>query len=350
MYFVSFPIKVYSNYFITLFHSISPMTNRRTFIKSCGAGSAIAYLSPLSALTHLQDKPEQRLIRIGIIGAENSHTIGFGKMFNMDKKFPGVEVTHLWGETDEFARKSSMEGKIPNIVKDPKEMLGMIDALIVDHRHPKYHLQAAEPFIQVGIPTFIDKPFCYKVEEGKRFLELASKHNTPVTSFSSVGYSDATFDIKKQIADIPDINHVICHGPVDLDSPYGGIFFYGIHLIQPLMFIFGEEITKVKVTRSGKKGNASLVYKNGLFVTLVFKNESHGWQTFVEAHSTKKELLPLTSSVKEQDPHKMDRAIVAMFQTRIEPRSHDSMLREVAILEALEKSSISESWVQVESI
>jgi predicted dehydrogenase len=326
------------------------MTSRRTFLTSVGAGAAIACISPLSAVPYLQDKTESNLVRIGIIGAENSHTISFGKTFNVEKKFPGVEVTHLWGETDEFARKAAAGGNIPTIVKDPKEMLGKIDALIVDHRHPKYHLQAAIPFIQAGIPTFIDKPFCYRVEEGRTFLELARKHNAPVTSFSSVANCDATYDIKRQIASIPDINHVICHGPVDLDSPYGGIFFYGVHMIQPLMFIFGEEIIKVKVTRNGKKGNASLVYKNGLFVTLIFKNEAYGWQTFVEADSTKKELLPLISSVIERDPSKMDRDIVAMFNTRIEPRSHASMLREVAILEALEKSSLSDVWVQVESI
>jgi hypothetical protein len=50
-------------------------------------------------------------------------------MFNIDKKFPGMEVTHLWGETEEFARKSAESGKIPNIIKDQKEMLGKIGAL-----------------------------------------------------------------------------------------------------------------------------------------------------------------------------------------------------------------------------
>ena len=42
-------------------------------------------------------------------------------------------------------------------------MLGKIDALIVDHRHAKFHLEAATPFVKAGIPTFVDKPFCYRV-------------------------------------------------------------------------------------------------------------------------------------------------------------------------------------------
>jgi predicted dehydrogenase len=93
-------------------------------------------------------------------------------MFNIDKKFPAAEIKYVWGETDEFARNVAAKGNIPNIAKDPKEMLGKIDALIVDHRHAKYHLEAATPFIKEGIPTFVDKPFCYRAEEGKEFLVL----------------------------------------------------------------------------------------------------------------------------------------------------------------------------------
>lgn len=265
-------------------------------------------------------------------------------MFNIDRKFPGVEVTHIWGETDEFARKAAEAGKIPNIVKEQKEMLGKIDALIVDHRHAKYHLEAATPFVKAGIPTFVDKPFCYRVEEGKKFLGMAREVGTPVTSFSSIAQSVCTYDIKEQIKSMGEINHVVRFGPLDLDSPYGGVFFYGVHLLQPLMFMFGEDIQRVKITRDGKKGSASLVFKSGLYATLIFKNLAYGWETFVE---TKTGLVELKSRVPETEPIKIYTDIVEMFRTRIEPRSHESILTEIAILEALERSATSEKWEDV---
>lgn len=324
------------------------MNSRRSFIKTIGTGAAlstIAFSASSFASTIVYD-PENKLkpIRIGIIGAENSHTVGFGKMFNIDKKFPGVEVTHLWGETDEFARKAAEGGKIPTIVKDPKEMLGKIDALIVDHRHAKYHLEAAAPFVKAGIPTFIDKPFCYRVEEGKEFLAMARELGTPVTSFSSIAQSNATYDIKQQLETMGEINHVVRYGPVDLDSEYGGVFFYGVHILQPLMFMFGEDIQRVKITRNGKKGSASLVFKSGLYATIIFKNLSYGWETFVE---TKKGIAELKSRVEESDPGKMYVDIVEMFKTRKEPRSHQSILNEVAVLEALERSAANGKWEEV---
>ena len=221
------------------------MQSRRLFVKTMGRGaalSAVAFSSTTAFASQIlsdSDKKQKR-IRIGIIGAENSHTIGFGKMFNTDKKFPGAEVKYVWGETDEFAKNAMDKGNIPHMVQDPLEMMGKIDALIVDHRHAKYHLEAATPFVKAGIPTFIDKPFCYRAEEGKEFLAMAREAGTPVTSYSSIAQSNATFDIKEQVESMGEISQVIRYGPVDLDSKYGGGVFFGVHIVQPLLNVFWE--------------------------------------------------------------------------------------------------------------
>ena len=325
------------------------MKSRRSFIKTLSTGAVLSPVVLSSTTTFashvLSDSDNtQKRIRIGIIGAENSHTVGYGKMFNTDKKFPGVEVLYVWGETDEFAKKAAEKGNIPNIVKDPSEMLGKIDALIVDHRHAKYHLEAATPFIKEGIPTFIDKPFCYRVEEGKEFLALARKYGTPVTSYSSIAYSNGTFDMKKQVESMGKINQVVRYGPVEVDSKYGGIFFYGVHLLQPVMNIFGEDIERVRVSRDGQKGSASLIFKSGLYATLIFK-KAYGWETFVETEDDG--LIELKSRVEEPDPGINYVDMVEMFRTGKEPRSHESMLNCVAVLEALEKSVESQEWIEV---
>ncbi len=323
--------------------------SRRSFVKKLGKGVAVSSI-PLIAPSLLKASsvkgPGRALkpIRIGIIGAENSHTIGFGKMFNIDKKFPGVEVRYVWGETEAFARKAMEKGGIPNKVKDPKEMMGKIDALIVDHRHAKYHLKAAAPFVKEGIPSFIDKPFCYRAEEGKAFLSMARESGTPVTSYSTIAHSTATMDIKDQLSGLGEINQVIRSGPVDMDSKYGGIFFYGVHLVQPLLYMFGDDVERVKVSRDGGNGNATLVFRSGLFATLIFKRVSHGWDTYVE---TKDGLTELKSRVEETDPAKPYVDMVEMFRTGKEPRSYQSILRCVAVLEALEKSVSSGTWEKV---
>lgn len=286
-------------------------------------------------------------IKIGIIGAENSHTRGFGKMFNIDKLFPGVEVKYVWGETEAFAKDAMERGGIPNMVKDPKEMMGKIDALIVDHRHAKYHLEAAEPFVKAGIPTFVDKPFCYRVEAGAKFLEMAREVGTPVTSYSSIAHSKGTMDQRKQLKELPAINQIIRTGPVELDSEYGGVFFYGVHTVQPLLYMFDNKVEKVRITQNGKNSGGSLVFDNGMLASLVFTTKKYGWQTFVE---TEEGVVELQSRVEEPKPGKNYVDMVEMFRTGKEPRSHRSILEGVAVLEALEKSVESGKWEKVVQI
>ncbi|MDD2474700.1 MAG: Gfo/Idh/MocA family oxidoreductase [Dysgonamonadaceae bacterium] len=321
------------------------MSTRRSFLKTAGKALVITSVSPKFYLKSANKmSANQKPIRIGIIGAENSHTIGFGKMFNIDKKFPGVEVKYVWGETDEAAKNAMEKGGIPFQVKDPAEMMGKIDALIVDHRHPKYHLEPAIPFVKAGIPTFIDKPFCYRAPEGKAFLELAHKSGAPVTSYSSIGYSEATFNLREQVRNMEDVRQVLTTGPVVLDSEYGNVFFYGVHMVQPLMAIFGEDIEQVRVSRSGSLGNASLKFSSGLFATMIFKEKARGWETYVEASNKWIELKP---QVQESNPAINYVDMVEMFRTGKEPRTHQSILNSVSVLEALEKSAENDKWVDV---
>ena len=83
--------------------------------------------------------------------------------------------------------------------------------------------------------AFIDKPFCYRAAVGREFLRIAKNLGTPVTSFSSVSQSTVTFDIMDQIKSMGEITQVVRTGTVDLDSKYGGVFFYGVHIVEPLL-------------------------------------------------------------------------------------------------------------------
>lgn len=326
------------------------VNSRRKFVKRLGAGtiSALA-LPPLlgkdSVLFSGSSEKEADKLVIGIIGAENSHTVAYGRAFNVEKKFPGVRVGYVWGETEEFARIAMEAGSIPKMVNEPAKMLGKIDALIVDHRHAKYHLPAAAPFVERGIPTFIDKPFCYRAHEGKNFLARARELGTAVTSYSTIAHSRAMLDIRKQADSFGKIEQVVMTGPVDIESKWGGVFYYGVHMIQQLMIIFGEDIKKVKVTRDGDKANATLIYANGMPVTLIFSSFYSGWKILAE---TETGYHDLKSRVWDEEPERGLADMVHMFRTGEEPRSHQSILNGVSILEALESSALNEAWVEVD--
>ena len=59
-------------------------------------------------------------------------------------------------------------------------------------------------------------------------------------------------------------------------------------------------------------------------------------------------MIEIKSSVQESNPPKQYIDMVEMFRTGKEPRTYQSILNCVSVLEALEKSASSEAWVDVE--
>lgn len=316
------------------------MGSRRDFMKGVVVSSAALLSTSRAAMA---SAPELNVgtgkkVRVGIIGAENSHTVNFGKMFNVDKKFPGVEVVAVWGETDEFAKRAAERGSIPMIVKEQKELLGMIDALIIDHRHAKYHADAAVPFIEAGVPTFVDKPFTYRVQEAQHLLDLAKKHKTPITCLSGLGIGPGVDDMAAQVAEMKEIGPIFVTGPADVDSKYGGIFFYAVHFVERMFKVFGDDVISVRATRHGSHTGFQYKYSSGYLATAFLAND---WHLHV---LTKEGLLEIKPRHDVEDGPYMYSAIVKMFQTGEEPRSHESILKVVSTLEAMERSVSSEDW------
>lgn len=275
-------------------------------------------------------------MKIGIIGAENSHAAAIAKIINIDKLVKGFSVDYVWGETDEDAKKAATAGQIPNIVDKTRGMLGKIDALIVDHRHPKYHLEAALPYIKKGIPTFIDKPFCYRQKEGIEFLQLAKKYNAPVTSFSILVHQRSFLNFVKKLQNAGTIIAGETWGPCDLKSKWGGVFFYGIHQVDMALKAFGYDVKKVLITKNGNGSTGQLIYPDGKIVTMhLVKQGCSGFGIGVIG-TERKIHQPVTFDKIQY--LKGIKTFCEMFKTGKEPETVDEMLIPVKVLEALEKS------------
>lgn len=275
-------------------------------------------------------------MKIGIIGAENSHTAAIAKAINIDKKIKGFSVDYVWGETQEFAEAAAKAGNIPNIISNPQDMLGHVDAVIVDHRHPKHHLRAVLPFVKKGIPIFIDKPFCYRADEGKEFLATAQKYGAPVTSFSVVPLQKCFKKFIKKLANLGTITAGVTYGPCDLKSPYGGIFFYGIHQVDMALKVFGYDVSNVLITKNGNGATGQLIYSDGKIITMnLIQNGCPG---FAIAAVGEKGFLHEKIDFDENMYLAGIKSFTKMFKTGKEPEQYAHILKPVQILEALEKS------------
>lgn len=275
-------------------------------------------------------------MKIGIVGAENSHAAAIARLVNVEKRFKGATVDYLWGETPACAAATAEAGAIPNIVDKPTDMLGRIDAVIVDHRHPKYHLPAALPFVREGLPCFVDKPFCRRAAEGKAFLETARKAGAPVTSFSVVPHQRSYLGFVSRLASMEGVVAGATYGPCDLRSKYGGVFFYGIHQVDAALRAFGYNVARVLLTRNGNGATGQLLYADGRIVTMNLVKE--GCPGFSISAVSRQRSVHKDLVFDKNTYLRGVRVFMKMFTTRREPETAEAMLRPVQVLEALEKS------------
>ena len=289
-------------------------------------------------------------MRIGIVSAENSRCGAVAHTMNVKKSCGRARVVAVWGETRAYAEAAAEKGEIPEIVKRPEDMIGKIDGVMLDHRHAKFHIPATVPFVEAGIPAFVDKPFSYTVKEGWALIQLARKKGVPITSFSTIPLQDAfRTEFKKQVRSAGKIRAVHTSGACDLRSKWGGIFFYGIHQVDAILKAFGPGIETVQVIKAGK-GNPNAVavmqYRDGgPIVSMQCVSEGKAGFTF-RASGTKAQVH--FDHKGDSDPYLNGiKTFLKMFRTGKEPFTAAEMLEPIAVLDALQKAIKSGKKVRV---
>lgn len=72
---------------------------------------------------------------------------------------PGAKITR-WTDDPADAVQVAAVAHIPNIAKRAEDVIGEVDAVLVATDKGFEHVERARPFIQAGVPVFIDKPLC----------------------------------------------------------------------------------------------------------------------------------------------------------------------------------------------
>ncbi len=297
------------------------------------------------------------MVRIGIVGSDNSHAVAFSKLFNLPQ--PGQEdiapadfkVVALYGTDPARNQEVAELGAIETIVDKPEDMLGLVDAVMVVWRHGDLHASHALPFINAGIPTWVDKPFAIKVEDAKAMIEAAERKGTPLTGGSTVKHAMDTQAAKARIqAEGGRSIKPIIAGTINyyaaLENEYGGLYFYGSHLAEMTMNLFGFDAKSVLATENA--GNVAAIVKyDGFHVVMNFLEKAQN-NSYVLAFGEK------GTVVREFDhttTYQMGVAnFVKMITTGKAPFPLENLLMPVALLQAVDKSMTEKREVALDEV
>ena len=328
--------------------------SRRTFIKSASvaiAASATAReaLAQASPPAPANDKP----LRLGIVGSDNSHAEAFSKIANglqPEFQIPGVRVTHIWGTDPARTQEVAEGGKIEHIAAKREDLIGQVDGVICVHRHGGLHLEDALPFLKAGIPAFVDKPLATSVADATALLDAAEAAKVGFTSFSTLRYAQGTVQFLDGLrANAGELVTGSSTGPADPGSEYGGLFFYGIHALELMHATWGYGIERVRATQHRGIVSAACAFATGPLVTLQLLNNGGkglGVGGF-HLHTVGKQSIDKYSVDSGSSYYDGMQVFVKAMRTGEWPLTRAQLLEPVKVLAAIEESLKTEKEITI---
>ena len=192
----------------------------------------------------------------------------------------GVRVTHVWCDDPADTLLVARAAGIENMVEHPEDVIGHVDAVIIPTDIASQHVQRARPFVEAGLPVFIDKPLAIEEHHLRRFVEW-HEAGKPIISCSSVRFAKefqaARHEAPRAVGDIRLIVRTMIKSWEQ----------YGIHAIESLSPIL-EPGGWLSVANSGTP-EANIVHvrhDSGVDVVLAVVSDMMGGLSNMEIYGT----------------------------------------------------------------
>lgn len=180
------------------------------------------------------------MTRIGVVGTDSSHVDQFVRFLNVERRFGDALIVALaGGDTERNRELAAAAGQhAPRIVGDPAELAGAVDAVLISTRDGRAHRGEAIPLIEAGLPVLVDKPIAGSTADARAIVAAAQKHSVPLYSGSALRFVPAIDELTAAHQDPPRL--ITVTGPANARGQYGGLYFYGIHLVEAARRLAGD--------------------------------------------------------------------------------------------------------------
>ncbi|MBO5945623.1 MAG: Gfo/Idh/MocA family oxidoreductase [Clostridia bacterium] len=179
--------------------------------------------------------------KIAILGCENSHAATFLDFIYNTDKYRDVEVVGVYSNEPEAARALSEKFGV-NVLDSYADAVGKIDGVVITARHGDLHYEYAKPYLDSGIPMFIDKPLTIKPGEATEFMNELKSRGIKACGGSSLKHDVGVKALKKDREESACGNTLggFVRAPLNMNNVYGGFYFYAPHLVEVVCEVFGR--------------------------------------------------------------------------------------------------------------
>jgi virulence factor len=111
--------------------------------------------------------------------------------------------------------------------------------VLIESQEGAAHLGRARPFLEAGVPLFIDKPFTSSVHDAFEIVRLAGRLGVPVFSSSSLRFTPELVALLEDHETLGTIHGASSWTPAAMHPGNPGLFHYGIHGVETLYAVMG---------------------------------------------------------------------------------------------------------------
>ncbi|MFW5868225.1 MAG: Gfo/Idh/MocA family protein [Armatimonadota bacterium] len=242
------------------------------------------------------------------------------------RRLEGARITRLWDPNHERAERMARVFGIETVCDSYEELAEDVDAGLIgeDGRFDK--LTYARPFLERGLPTYVDKPLALQADEAREIVTFAAKHDAPLMAGSGWRFCDGARHLREQMAEFGGARLLI--GIMSMSS----FDVYAIHGVEMALGLMGAGVAGV--ANVGEEGSdiVRLRWEDGRQATLHMYDKSiRGGRRFIvygpDGHAE-------TADFGEIHPPLLE-VFLRMCHTREMPIPADEMVEAVAIVEAI---------------
>src|SRR5690554_571918 len=314
---------------------------RRKFLKAAmatGLGLGIADVAKASVLA---ERLLPKEIKVGMVGL-SVHSAAFSQILNDPEKkldLAGCTVVALYhpkGNPDvDFTEEqlSKFEADIKKvgvrIATSMKEMLDMVDVVMIETNDGRPHLEEVLPALKAGKTVFVDKPVAATLSQVLQLYQKAAEYNVPVFTSSALRYVENANRINKE-----EVLSAFTYSPAALEKSHTDLFWYGIHGVELLYTVMGAGCREVMQAQHTENEDLVIGYWNNNR-TGTFRGIRSGRGGFGGTVFMKNDIVTL-------DPFTGYRSLVVnivdFFKTNIPPVPVEETIEIYTFMEAAQES------------
>ena len=236
------------------------------------------------------ERDEIRLAMLGMVDG-NGHPYSWSAMFNgydpaamaaapyahpmiaeyLDKEpkdtlqIPGARVTHVWTDDPKHAESVAKCSLVPNVVERPEDVIGQVDAVIVPTDKGHEHVERCRPFVEAGLPIFVDKPMVDNAADLDVFRGWV-REGRAIMSSSCMRYAKEFAPYRASCHELGDLRFVSITTPKAWER-------YGIHALEAMYPVVGGGFVSVRNTGTIGRNVVHLKHEENIDVVVIANDE-----------------------------------------------------------------------------